>query len=137
MDVADELAIRNLIARVARITDQWETPEQLAAQYVEDCMWHLEGIEPYVGREGIMRRAIEMRDAGVCGPGSVMRHIVSTPEVIPDPADPNSATVISFVAMGGMRDGKAAFEGYGQYTDTVRKVDGAWYMVKRYGVAYW
>ncbi|SES15769.1 SnoaL-like domain-containing protein [Sphingobium sp. YR768] len=78
-----------------------------------------------------MRRALEMRDAGICGPGSATRHIVSTPEVIPDPTDPDSATVIAFVAMGGMREGKASFEGYGEYTDLVRKVDGIWYMVKR------
>jgi hypothetical protein len=137
MDVADELAIRNLIARVARITDQWETPEQLAELYVEDCVWHLEGIDPYVGRTGFMRRAVEMRNAGICGPGSATRHIVSTPEVIPDRADPDSATVIAFVAMGGMREGKASFEGYGQYTDLVRKVDGVWLMAKRYGVVFW
>jgi hypothetical protein len=82
MDVTDELAIRNLIALVARVTDQWRTPEQLAALYIEDCLWHLEGMEPYVGRAGIIRRAIEMRDAGICGPGSMTRHIVSTPEVV-------------------------------------------------------
>jgi hypothetical protein len=137
MDVTDELAIRNLIALVARVTDQWRTPEQLAALYIEDCLWHLEGMEPYVGRAGIIRRAIEMRDAGICGPGSMTRHIVSTPEVVADPADPNSATVIAFVVMGGMRDGKPVFEGYGQYTDQVRKVNGTWYMAKRYGVAFW
>ena len=84
-----------------------------------------------------MRRAIEMRDAGICGPGSATRHIVSAPEVIPNPTNPSSAVVIAFVAMGGMRDGKASFEGYGQYTDTVRKVDGAWYMVKRHGIVFW
>ncbi|KXU33791.1 hypothetical protein A0J57_03895 [Sphingobium sp. 22B] len=137
MEVADELAIRNLIARVARVTDQWETLEQLAAEYVEDGVWHLEGLEPYVGRQGIMRRAREMQEAGICGPGTPMRHIVSTPEVIPDPARPDEATVISFVAMGNMKDGKALLEGYGQYTDTVRKVDGRWYLVKRYGNAFW
>lgn len=84
-----------------------------------------------------MRRALEMRDACICGPGSATRHIVSTPEVIPDQVDSNCATVIAFVAMSGMRDGKASFEGYGQYTDIVRKVDGSWYMVKRYGVVFW
>lgn len=137
MTVEDELEIRNLIARVARMTDQWETPDELAAEYVEDCVWHLEGSEPYVGHEGIVRRAREMADAGVCGPGSTMRHIVSTPEIIADPADPDRATVISFVMMGNMADGKAVMSGYGQYTDTVRKQDGRWLMAERKGQAFW
>ncbi|MHA3795373.1 nuclear transport factor 2 family protein [Sphingomonas sp. YL-JM2C] len=137
MDVSDELEIRNLIARVARLTDQWSVEGDLADQYVEDGIWHLEGSDPYHGREGIARRAREMRDAGVCGPGTTMRHIVSTAEVIGDPERPDEATVFSFFIMGDMIAGAAGMAGYGQYRDRVRKRHGRWYMAERHIAAFW
>ena len=54
--VEDELAIRNLIARVARLTDQWTRVEELTAEYTTDCEWQIEGGPAYCGREGIARR---------------------------------------------------------------------------------
>ncbi|SCW69975.1 SnoaL-like domain-containing protein [Sphingobium faniae] len=137
MDPSDELAIRNLIARVARLTDQWRVESDLTSQYVEDAVWTIEGTEPYHGHAGIIRRMREMRDAKICGPGSTMRHILSTAEVIADPTTREEATVHSFFIMGDMTAGSAKIAGYGQYTDRVRKQDGQWRMASRHCVAFW
>lgn len=126
MDVADELAIRNLIARVARLSDKWIVEEDLTVNYTEDCVWELAGFPPYCGREAVKRRMNEMLDAGVCGPGMTLRHIVGSLEVVGHPDDPDTATAYSFLIMPNMTNGMPFLLSYGEYVDTLRRVDGTW-----------
>lgn len=137
MDVRDELEIRNLIARVAWLTDSWTTTGEYVANYSDDCSWELEGVAPYRGHDGLARRLIEMLDAGVCGPGLPTRHCVTSLEVIGDPDHPESATARAFVIMTTMKDGAPALEGYGEYHDSVVKRDGRWLIAQRKGIAFW
>ena len=136
MDVADELSIRNLIARVAWLTDHWSTTAEYLANYTSDCVWHLEGTEPYVGHQGMSQRLEEMLAAGVCGPGLPTRHCVTSLEVIAG-ATPDEATARAFVIMTTMKNGEPAIEGYGEYCDRVVRRDGRWLIAHRHGTAFW
>lgn len=131
MDVTDELAIRNLIARVARFSDNWTVEEDLTENYTEDCIWDLKGFPPYHGRDGIKTRMNEMREAGICGPGIPMRHIVGAIEVIGHEDDPDTATAYSFLVMPSMKDGVPFLLSFGEYEDTLRRVDGDWKIAVR------
>lgn len=135
MEPRDELAIRNLIARVARLTDKWSSEQDYLENYTEDCIWHLAGTEPYHGHAGMGRRLREMLEAGICGPGLAMRHCITSLEVSGDESDPNVATAQAFVIMVSHRDGIPGVFAYGEMVDTVRRVDGRWKIAIRKGLA--
>src|SRR5262249_41805945 len=78
MNVSDELEIRNLIARVARLTDKWTVQQDVLKEYTADCIWHLDGTPPYYGHEGLSRRMNEVLASGICGPNVPMRHLVAS-----------------------------------------------------------
>jgi hypothetical protein len=139
MDARDELDIRNLIARVAWMTDNWTSIEEYLLNYHEDATWEIEGHGQYQGHEGIGRRVQEMLDQGVCGPGLPARHSVTSLEVIPDDVDPSSAVARSFGVMISTIDGEPVVVSYGQKHDYVRKgVDGVWRVSRRViGVQAW
>jgi len=133
MSPTDELLIRNVIARVAWLTDKWSSEAEYLANYTEDCVWHLQGVEPYRGHAGMGRRLREMLAAGVCGPGLPMRHCVTSVEVIADPVDPDTATARSFVIMTTIKNGAATMEGCGEMIDTFRRSSGGWKIAVRRG----
>jgi hypothetical protein len=133
MNIENELAIRNLIARVAWLTDQWKDVSELQNEYTEDCIWHAEGIEPYRGHDGLARRMLEVKQAGICGPGLPMRHCITSLEVIADPKDENAAFAHSYVIMPITKGDESIIWGYGQMHDTLRRVDGRWRIAVRRG----
>jgi hypothetical protein len=132
MNVENELAIRNLISRVAWLTDQWTEVSQLQNEYTEDCIWHTEGIEPYHGHAGLARRMLEVKEAGICGPGLPMRHCVTSLEVLADPNDDNAAIARHYVLLLITKGDESIVTAYGQTRDTLRCVDGRWRIAIRH-----
>jgi len=90
--VADELAIRNLISRIALLADQGDLDEYVD-QFTEDSVWAFP-LGPRSGRADIRAGAEERRAGGVTGPGNASRHIITTVSVKID--GPNSATSDSY-----------------------------------------
>jgi len=72
----DELAVRNLVARVAQYADGPEV-DAYVALFTPDAVWDMPGA-PRRGHAEIRAGSEERRAAGQIGPGSDTRHVVST-----------------------------------------------------------
>ena len=72
----DELAVRNLVARVAQYADGPEV-DAYVALFTPDAVWDMPGA-PRRGHAEIRAGSEERRAAGQIGPGSNTRHVVST-----------------------------------------------------------
>ena len=77
----DELAIRNLVARMAQVADENESLEEYAALLSEDSVWELEGQPPYHGRDAVVAGAAGRREQHLVGPGTHTRHVITTQQV--------------------------------------------------------
>ena len=82
--VADELAIRNILARVAHLADEGDLNEYIS-YFAEDASWgfiappgEAPKIAPKKGRADILSGAQDRRRAGTQGPGTHTRHVLST-----------------------------------------------------------
>jgi hypothetical protein len=129
---ADDAAIRNLIARVAWLTDTWSSTDEYVANYTEDATWQILGTDAvYRGHAGLRRRLQEMLALGVCGPGLPARHFVSSLEIVPrGGSDGVWPLARSFAATLTVKDGNTLFS-YGEYHDTLRKVGERWLIHER------
>ncbi len=85
--VADELEIRNLLARLAMAADEG-TPEEYAALFTEDARWIMaplagaaQAFPPRESRDEIVASLRERRASGGGGPGSHTRHVVAMTHV--------------------------------------------------------
>lgn len=79
--VADDLEVRNLLARIAQLSDEG-TLDDYMALLTEDAVW--DGGKTFGVRKGhadILAGARERRAAGTSGPGSHNRHVITTSAV--------------------------------------------------------
>jgi uncharacterized protein (TIGR02246 family) len=81
--VADELAIRNVLALIAQESDDGPLASY-GALFTEDAGWEMPGAQTRRGRAEIVAAGVERREAGVTGPGSHSRHLVTTVSVAVD-----------------------------------------------------
>jgi ketosteroid isomerase-like protein len=72
----DELAVRNVVARVAQYADG-SGVDAYVALFTPDAVWDMPGA-PRRGHAEIRAGSEERRAAGQIGPGSNTRHVVST-----------------------------------------------------------
>ena len=79
---ADELAVRNLIARAALFADGPDV-DAYVALFTEDATWAMPGA-PRHGHDDIRAGSQARRAAGDIGPGSHTRHMVSNVAVTLD-----------------------------------------------------
>jgi uncharacterized protein (TIGR02246 family) len=75
----DELAVRNVVARVAQYADGADV-DAYVALFTPDAVWDMPGA-PRRGHAEIRAGSEERRAAGQIGPGSNTRHVVSTTAV--------------------------------------------------------
>lgn len=73
----EELAIRNLIARIAQCADEGPV-EEFNILYAEDAVWEIHNRERLCGRQTIIEAALQRWKRQVTGPDSNTRHIIST-----------------------------------------------------------
>jgi 3-phenylpropionate/cinnamic acid dioxygenase small subunit len=83
--VEAELAIRNVIARIAILADQGDLDEY-ADQFTQDAVWDFPNA-PRHGRVDIRAGAEARRAEGTTGPGTSTRHLITTVAVRVDHAD--------------------------------------------------
>ena len=79
MSAKDELAVRNLVARVAQYADGPDV-DAYVGLFTPDAVWDMPGA-PRTGHAEIRAGSEERRAAGQIGPGSNTRHVVSTMSV--------------------------------------------------------
>jgi ketosteroid isomerase-like protein len=124
----DELAIRNLLALVAQHSDDGPL-DAYGDLYTPDARWEMPAI-PVVcqGRAEIVADSAGLRAAGVAGPGSQSRHVVSTTSVT---IDGDLAVAESYWQFYVHTDTNPTLRSMGKYRDTFRRTDDGWQLWHR------
>lgn len=139
LEIAGELAVRNLVARAARLTDSWSTHEEYLENYPEDCTWSIFGTT-CEGHAGMASRLDEMFAAGVCGEGLPVRHCVTSLEVSATDYDALARSVCVMTSVREPAPGDPATGpsgvvpivlGYGNYNDECVRTDTGWRIKNR------
>jgi 3-phenylpropionate/cinnamic acid dioxygenase small subunit len=133
--VAAELEIRNLLARLAQLADTGDTDEYVSL-LTDDIVWAMPA-NPTIGlaaseRHGHGEIAAGQRDriaGGLQGPGSNTMHMISTVSVSFDSDD--VATVRSYFTFWGDTTTAPVVRSAGRYVDTLRRTPGGWKLARR------
>jgi 3-phenylpropionate/cinnamic acid dioxygenase small subunit len=125
--VADELEIRNLVARLAQLADFGPDLDEYIALFMPDAEWNMPGA-PRRGHADIMAGAVDRRATGTVGPGSNTRHVITTLAVA---VDGDSATSDCYFLFFVDTLGTRAVQIMGHYHDDhVRTAEG-WKLARR------
>ncbi len=125
--LADELAIRNLLARVAQLADEGDLDDYLQL-FTEDASWGGTGFPTRRGRAALREGAEERRASGLAGPGSLTRHAVST-SVVEVAGD--RARARSLFHFYGATDGVPELRMIGVWEDELVRDGSAWKIAAR------
>jgi 3-phenylpropionate/cinnamic acid dioxygenase small subunit len=126
--VADELAIRNIVARLAQLADMGDLDDYLKL-WTEDASWEMPGAPARKGHADILQGAKERRANGMQGPGTSTRHVVTTLSVQLDGAD--AATADSYFLYVADTTTSPRLGSVGHYHDTFRGSTDGWRMARR------
>lgn len=126
MTADDELAVRNLVARVAQYADGPDI-DAYVALFAPDAVWDMPGA-PRRGHAEIRAGSEERRAAGQIGPGSNTRHVVSTTAVTVDGDLAIADSVWQFYVD---TDTAPRLQVMGTYRDECRKVGAEWKLAHR------
>jgi 3-phenylpropionate/cinnamic acid dioxygenase small subunit len=134
--VADELAIRNLIARLAHFADT-ASLEAYATLFTDDAVWRLPAANavglPANDRQGkaeIIAGAAERRAAKIQGPGTNTRHIVTT-IAVEFGDDPDHARATAYWSYVVDSADTPCVVSVGQYDDEFRRTGTNWKLAVR------
>jgi hypothetical protein len=132
--VADELAIRNAINRIAISADQG-TVDEYASLFSEDgvwCMHPMPGAEQqfptHSGRAGIVASLTARRAAGAVGPGTHKRHAILACAV---QLDGDKAAVTTYFSFWRNLDTKPEAIVFGVYEDQFARTSEGWKLQRR------
>jgi uncharacterized protein (TIGR02246 family) len=126
--VADELAIRNVLARVAQLADTGDLDEYLTL-FAEDASWEMPGAPSRTGHADILEGATARRGTGSQGPGTNTRHVLTTTAVWVDGSD--TATARSYWMFMTNTKEQPTVTLTGQYDDTLVRTDTGWRIARR------
>lgn len=124
----DELAIRNVIARLAHLADDAPGLDEYLELFTEDATWDLPGAAR-TGRPDIAVGAVERRAEGLSGPGSGTKHVISTVAVRADGSD--VATATSYFEYYADTTTEPRVTHIGRYDDTFVRESGGWKLQRR------
>ncbi|MCE2391496.1 MAG: nuclear transport factor 2 family protein [Proteobacteria bacterium] len=126
--VADELEVRNVIARLAHLADDGDLDEYIQI-FTPDAVWEgAAGFAARNGREDILSGARERRESGTSGPGTHTRHVVSTTEVRLDGDQASSQSVFRYYTGS---NAKPELLLMGVYQDEFRRTPEGWRLARR------
>jgi 3-phenylpropionate/cinnamic acid dioxygenase small subunit len=126
--VADELTIRNIIARLAQLADMGDLDDYLKL-WTEDASWEMPGAPARKGHAEILQGARERRASGTQGPGTSTRHVVTTLAVQVDGAD--TASSDSYFLYVADTTSSPRLGSIGHYHDTLRRSTDGWRVARR------
>jgi uncharacterized protein (TIGR02246 family) len=124
--VADDLALRSLIARIAQFADDGDLDDYVQC-FSPDARWEMPG-SPRTGRVDIRSGAEARRAEGQTGPGSATRHFVSTMAVT---VDGDVAQATSYWQFFTDTADAPTLRLVGRYDDDFVRADGRWYLDRR------
>jgi 3-phenylpropionate/cinnamic acid dioxygenase small subunit len=133
-DLASELAIRNVLARLAHYADTGEIDEYLAL-LTEDVTWAMPP-NPAIGLAASERRGHEeiaagqreRVEAGVQGPGSDTMHVITTSAV---EVDGDHARAYSYFQYFTSTATTPTVTNVGRYRDEFRRTERGWQLARR------
>ena len=128
-EVQAELAIRNLIAKMAHATDGGDL-DSYGALLSPDVRWAMAGREPMSGREEVVASARGRRAAGTVGPGSGNRHFICSTAVEVD-LEHGAGRATSYYLYVSANDGQHVIRASGIYQDSFRQTESGWLFAER------
>lgn len=131
--VQDQLEIRNLLSRLTHLADAGDLHEYVDL-FTEDGSWEPPtGSEPPVralrGRADLLAGAIERREAGLSGPGTYTRHVVTNIAITRTSADTASGHSYWHFYVNTNRIHETG--GMGTYDDEFRRTSRGWRLARR------
>jgi 3-phenylpropionate/cinnamic acid dioxygenase small subunit len=126
--VADELEVRNAIARLAQLADEGSLDEYLTL-FTEDGIWDggaAFGVRK--GRADILAGAKERRATGQSGPGTHNRHVITTTAVR---IEGDRASARSYMTFYVECDKAPVARVVAVYQDDLRKTPSGWKFARR------
>jgi hypothetical protein len=135
--IADELEIRNLVARLAHAADRGDLERDYLPLLTDDVLWEFPGgADPGAeaatikGHEAVLADRNRRRASGFQGPGTNTRHLNTTLAVRVDGSDTAEAeSYWLFVSDTGTSDAKV--RSLGHYYDTFRRTSDGWRLASR------
>jgi len=121
-----ELEIRNVLARLAHMADCGD-PDAYAQLFAEDGSWYHPHYGEVSGRSAIADGIRERFGRGSQGPGSHMRHVLTTQWVRVDDAD-HAFSQAYWLTLNGET---SALSNMGRYDDELRRTPDGWRLARR------
>jgi hypothetical protein len=135
--IADELEIRNLVARLAHVADMGDLESEYLPLFVEDAVWEFPGSADenaeaarVTGHAEILADRRQRRGDGFQGPGTNTRHVNTTLLVRVDGSDTAHAESY-WLFIGDTNTAEPKLRGIGHYEDTFRRTPDGWKMANR------
>jgi len=133
--LADELELRNLVARIAQTADSGTVAEYVAL-FTEDAAWSMPD-NPAAGLPASEKRGIgeieagvhERRASGLQGPGSNTKHVVTTIAI--DVRGPDNALGHTYWMFFRDTTGQPTVLNMGEYRDEFRRTPEGWRLARR------
>lgn len=127
--------IQSLLARLAHLADDGEVEEYLA-NFTVDAVWESPAnprtgmdAQRRTGREELGEGVRARRAAGIQGPGTATRHVLTTISVSPTGEDVAESTAYWMFFVDTTT--AARLSSVGRYDDVFRRVDGRWQLARR------
>ena len=135
--VADELEIRNVVARLAQVADNVSIDEidEYVALFTEDATWAVlsDQFLPAQERHGhdeLRAAARKRREDGVQGPGTNRRHVISTHSIVFETPD-RAQSHCYWQNITETLSEAQVIAGIGQYFDTFVRTPDGWRLHRR------
>ncbi|WP_419927187.1 nuclear transport factor 2 family protein [Candidatus Poriferisocius sp.] len=124
--MSDEAAIRNVVARLAMLSDEGDL-EEYVDLFTDDARWDMPG-GALQGRDNLLKGAIERRETGTVGPGSNTRHVIATQTVQVDGDEAVSDAYFQFWVNTATEPSMTLF---GTYRDQLVRTGDGWKLAHR------
>ena len=124
--MSDELAVRNVVARLAILADEGDLGEYVGL-FADEALWEMPG-NSIQGRANLLAGAIERRSGGTVGPGSNTRHVITTQSVAVDGDEATSDAYWQFWVNTATEPSIALF---GTYRDRLVRTADGWKLAHR------
>ena len=124
--VSDDAAIRNVVARLAMLSDEGDL-EEYVDLFTDDARWDMPGGK-LQGRDNLLAGGVERRAAGTVGPGSNTRHVIATQTVEVDGDEAVSKAYWQFWVNTATEPSVALF---GTYRDRLARTGDGWKLAHR------
>jgi 3-phenylpropionate/cinnamic acid dioxygenase small subunit len=122
----DELAVRNLIAKVARRADG-DDVDAYVELFTPDARWEMPGATR-IGHDDIRAGSIARRESGQIGPGAASRHVVTTIVVTLDGDTADAESTFQFFVDTTTTPTLSMI---GTYQDHFVRTDAGWKLARR------